>query len=367
MLVLLLLASLSLLTMSDPSSDEDPRLAEHSQGPTVHRSTRLAIQTYPPITEWPIEKILATLYGRNIQAPLGINHNQLFHFFLENIPELTPTQSTPPSGPKKATAKRKHCSHANNPQATKKRTDRPDLTSPIQDDSMMSALQNILLSISNLDSRIQALENQPSSIPNVASASLNPTPLVPDAPASSTPANTGLNLLPRGTLATALPAPVALSDLAMTYGGNLFYEYHKSFSAKSATFIHRFNQRLDWSAVDLALISRHFTGHCVLSSSLCGAFTHTPSLCPRSAKPTTSAERLLKANDEEKVKPMIHTPMCYNFNENVCRFPNCKFIHACSYCGDGHPKSVCPRRMRAPSKKRKESQRLSTFPNLTKL
>ncbi|KAK2852184.1 hypothetical protein Q7C36_007385 [Tachysurus vachellii] len=131
--------------MSDPSSEEDPRLAEHSQGPPVRRSPRLAIQTSPPITDWPIEKILATLYDRNIQAPLGINPDQLFHFLLENIPEPTPTQATPTSGPKKATAKRKHCSRANIPQATKKRTDRPDLSSPIQDDPVMSALQNILL------------------------------------------------------------------------------------------------------------------------------------------------------------------------------------------------------------------------------
>ena len=34
-----------------------------------------------------------------------------------------------------------------------------------------------------------------------------------------------------------------ISDLAMTYGGALFYEYHKSFSAKAAMYIQRFNQR----------------------------------------------------------------------------------------------------------------------------
>ena len=52
-----------------------------------------------------------------------------------------------------------------------------------------------------------------------------------------------------------------ISDLSMSYGGTLFYEYHKSFSAKAALFIQKFNQRVDWSLVDLALISRHFTGH----------------------------------------------------------------------------------------------------------
>ncbi|ROL42493.1 hypothetical protein DPX16_9616 [Anabarilius grahami] len=61
-----------------------------------------------------------------------------------------------------------------------------------------------------------------------------------------------------------------ISDLAMSYGGTLFYEYHKSFSAKAAMYIQCFSQRLDWSVVDLALISRHFTGYRTLSCSLCG-------------------------------------------------------------------------------------------------
>ncbi len=69
-----------------------------------------------------------------------------------------------------------------------------------------------------------------------------------------------------------------IADLSLTYGGTLFYEYHKSLSAKAAMFIQRFNQRLDWSVVDLTLISRHFTGHQALSCSICGSHTHTPNL-----------------------------------------------------------------------------------------
>ncbi len=54
-------------------------------------------------------------------------------------------------------------------------------------------------------------------------------------------------------------------NLAMTYGGTLFYEFHKSFSAKATMYIQRFNQRLDLSVADFGLISRHFTGHQALS------------------------------------------------------------------------------------------------------
>ena len=72
-----------------------------------------------------------------------------------------------------------------------------------------------------------------------------------------------------------------ISDLAIAYGGILFYEYHKSFSVKAAFHIQKFNQRLDWSVVDLTLISRHFTGHQALSCAVCGCFSHTASLCPK--------------------------------------------------------------------------------------
>lgn len=69
-----------------------------------------------------------------------------------------------------------------------------------------------------------------------------------------------------------------ISDLAMTYRGTLFYEYHKSFSAKATMYIQRFNQRLDWSVVDLGFISRHFTGHQALPvQSVVPSLT--PSIC----------------------------------------------------------------------------------------
>ncbi|CAJ1053430.1 uncharacterized protein LOC115597353 [Xyrichtys novacula] len=138
-----------------------------------------------------------------------------------------------------------------------------------------------------------------------------------------------------------------IADLAMTYGGTLFYEYHKSFSAKAAMFIQRFNQRVDWSVVDLALISRHCTGRQALSCSICSSFSHSSNLCPKSVATVKQPRDL---GYETKVKPSI-TPVCINFNENVCKYANCRYFHACSFCGDGHPKSVCPRRSRLVRKK----------------
>ena len=150
-----------------------------------------------------------------------------------------------------------------------------------------------------------------------------------------------------------------ISDLALSYGGSLFYEYHKSFSAKAAMYIQKFNQRLDWSVVDLPLISRHFTGHRTLACSICGSFSHTTSLCPRTALQELSSSKSQPQPKQSMSNPVSHpskrqvlfpsgfkSPVCINFNENVCTYPNCKFMHVCSWCGDSHPRSVCPRRLR---------------------
>lgn len=74
-----------------------------------------------------------------------------------------------------------------------------------------------------------------------------------------------------------------ISDLALSYSGSLLHEYHKCLSAKAAMYIQKFNQRLDWSVVDLPLISSHFTGLKTLACSICGYFSHTTSRCPRTA------------------------------------------------------------------------------------
>ncbi|XP_034546186.1 uncharacterized protein LOC117817554 [Notolabrus celidotus] len=149
-----------------------------------------------------------------------------------------------------------------------------------------------------------------------------------------------------------------ISDLALSYGGSLFYEYHKSFSAKAALSIQKFNQRVDWSVVDLGLISRHFTGHKTLACTVCGSFSHTTSLCPRTALQRLSTSRPLSRPDAPasssgfRPKRQVQTfrgstpHLCMNFNESVCTYPNCRFLHACSWCGDSHPRSVCPRRPR---------------------
>ena len=163
----------------------------------------------------------------------------------------------------------------------------------------------------------------------------------------------------RDTICEAFPARrqeldtylAIISDLALSYGGTMFYEYHKSFSSKSAMYIQKFNQRIDWSVVDLALISRHFTGRQAVSCAVCGSFSHNSTLCPKSAfqgnTPRFQASAPAGRKSQVPYSPGNNTPICINFNENVCTYRNCKYLHICSWCADSHPRSVCPRRVRS--------------------
>ena len=137
-----------------------------------------------------------------------------------------------------------------------------------------------------------------------------------------------------------------VSDLAMSYGGTLFYEYHKSFSSKAALYLQRFNTRLDWSVFDLELFGRLFAGHKSESCNICGSFNHSPNLCPRATPSSSQAPTPAPVHKEVKRRSDKQPPLCINFNESVCVYPKCKYQHICSTCGDSHPRAVCPRRSR---------------------
>ncbi|MGL5501434.1 MAG: hypothetical protein ACRDCK_09865, partial [Plesiomonas shigelloides] len=72
-----------------------------------------------------------------------------------------------------------------------------------------------------------------------------------------------------------------LMDFSQRYGGTLFYECYKSFSAKSASFISLFNTRIDWSVTDTELLIRHFGGQKILACTICSAHGHSASFCPK--------------------------------------------------------------------------------------
>ncbi|KAM3591216.1 uncharacterized protein V6R79_024713 [Siganus canaliculatus] len=143
-----------------------------------------------------------------------------------------------------------------------------------------------------------------------------------------------------------LDAYLALvGDLNRKYAKNIFYLYHKAFSRKAALHISQFNTRLDWSVLDTELLVMIARGSQMISCHACGTSGRTAPLCPSvpfnppSIKPSQSTDR-----QDRQVSIFNNTPICNNFNENICTFPTCHFLHICIFCKDAHPRSVSPRR-----------------------
>ncbi|XP_027855686.1 formin-like protein 7 isoform X1 [Xiphophorus couchianus] len=141
-----------------------------------------------------------------------------------------------------------------------------------------------------------------------------------------------------------------IADLHLQYGRSLFYQYHKAFATKAAAVLFRSGLNLNWSTLDTEILIMLTQA---VSCHLCGISGHLSAFCPSLPfKPgppaAASPPSLLKipSQDRHGRQVQVHNnmPICNNFNEGVCSFPKCAFLHICSFCRDAHPKSVCPRR-----------------------
>ncbi|KAL1250506.1 hypothetical protein QQF64_018302 [Cirrhinus molitorella] len=115
-----------------------------------------------------------------------------------------------------------------------------------------------------------------------------------------------------------------MADFNLRYGGTLFYEYHKSFSAKAAAFVSLYNSRLDWSVTDSDLLIRHFGGQKTLACAVCNSHGHSASLCPKvhasRVPPALHGADPSNLALDIKGRPIIEfngIPLCNNFNESV--------------------------------------------------
>lgn len=141
-----LLLSLTLTMSASGSSDDQPLASpDEASGPEqspllVRRSSRLASKgPSPNISEWPSERIITTLYSLNIQAPVGVTHNELFQFFLANVEDPNQLSSAPPHlGPRKQTSKRKNTCPNRTPPAKKRIAQKPSQSK--EEDPVLSAL-----------------------------------------------------------------------------------------------------------------------------------------------------------------------------------------------------------------------------------
>ena len=68
-------------------------------------------------------------------------------------------------------------------------------------------------------------------------------------------------------------------NLALRFGGNGFYQYHKHFASEAAARLSQFNEATYWGTLDNKVYCLIFAARAVLTCSLCGAPSHPASSC----------------------------------------------------------------------------------------
>lgn len=125
--------------------------------------------------------------------------------------------------------------------------------------------------------------------------------------------------------------------------------------------MHHFNLKLDWSIIDLKLISRHFTGHRAIFCSICRSFSLSPNLCPQTAyqtsqrkfiqpnKPAPGTKNFSHPSSQVNLPNSSAVPLCICLNESVCPYLKCRFLHCCAVCSDRQPRAVFFLQVQPPS------------------
>ncbi|MGH0119529.1 UNVERIFIED_CONTAM: hypothetical protein FKN15_006021 [Acipenser sinensis] len=157
-------------------------------------------------------------------------------------------------------------------------------------------------------------------------------------------------------------------ELSVRYGGTLFYQYHRAFSAKAAATLAADNRIVDWSRSDPDLFTRIFSGIRANACSTCASTAHSSYLCPKAAAsapqpiphplPSLLSSRHLAPASIHALAPPTRSQaqdiyghpikfsggrqICNNFNSSVCFNRTCKNLHVCSFCYDAHSRSICP-------------------------
>jgi len=182
------------------ASPEDNATARRSSRRLANKSSQLCIG------DWPVAKILESLFLNDIQSPRGTSHEDLFALLCDSvaIPVVESPPVPPPQSGKKHTSKRKNPETANKAPAQKRVTCpvRPG-PSAFSDDPVLMALSDIQSSLLGMSARISTLEDGSLSTSTTASTSAVVSDLHhPRQPQSD---DVTTEFLPKRTLATAVP------------------------------------------------------------------------------------------------------------------------------------------------------------------
>lgn len=153
-------------------------------------------------------------------------------------------------------------------------------------------------------------------------------------------------------------------DMAHDFGGFVFYEYHKMFSARAASLLSNYGLKVDWSKKDNDMYCKVFAGRRAHACLLCSSLSHATEFCPQSSGPRgtkrdasgnqTSSGQSAKGKNFGKGKnfsdqhgrPRVflgNVEICNNFNgDRGCYRDDCRFIHVCMICkATDHNKHNC--------------------------
>ena len=136
-------------------------------------------------------------------------------------------------------------------------------------------------------------------------------------------------------------------EMATRFTGLTFYEYHREFSAKSATW-HARGVELDWSKRDTKLFTSLFSGLKANACSICNSLVHQTSFCPMalgSKKSEANGRRFNDRNVDKNNLPRVFAQgkeICNNFNlVRGCHYNSCRRSHVCLDCHASHPRFEC--------------------------
>ena len=136
-------------------------------------------------------------------------------------------------------------------------------------------------------------------------------------------------------------------EMATRFSGLTFYEYHREFSAKSATW-HARGVELDWSKRDTALFTFLFSGLKANACAICGSLGHQTSFCSLANDSKKSEAKGRRSNDQTSDRnnvPRVYfqgKEICNNFNfSRGCPYNPCKRSHVCLNCHASHPRFQC--------------------------
>ena len=146
---------------------------------------------------------------------------------------------------------------------------------------------------------------------------------------------------------------ITISRAHQEFVGLAWVRYDTAFRRNAAAVTGNHN----WSAINLSIYSLCFTGKAAVSirCDLCLSTGHITKSCPLQentdpdlpARPKAVETAVLSLAGQEfsgtKSTPIFSGQVFRLFNEDACRYRNCRHTDQCSICGEQHKAMYCPR------------------------